>query len=58
MRRVELDHRLDVQIDTESDPVDIDEALARFLLAHVRNTSRSSPVAPDGAVEFQNDPER
>ena len=54
----ELDLRLDVAVDPEAEAVDVDEALARFLLAFVRNQSRSSPVAPDGEVEFSNNPER
>ena len=46
----ELDHRLNVVVDPDADPVDQDAALARFLLSYVRNKrSRSSPAAP--AVE-------
>ena len=54
----ELKCRLDVEVDPDAEPVDVDEAVARFLLAFVRNQSRSSSVAPAAEVEFPNVPER
>jgi len=52
VRRVDLDDRLDVAVDPDADPADWDAALARFLLAFVRNKqSRSPSAAPAEAVE-------
>ena len=40
----ELDDRLDVQVDPDADPVDVDGAVASFLLAYVR--SRPAGFSP------------
>jgi len=48
---------LSVVVDPEAEPADWDLALAKFLLAFVRNKSRSSPGSPAAAVEFQFPPE-
>jgi hypothetical protein len=52
-----LADRLTVEVDPSADPVDWDQAVARFLLAFVRKQSRSSPGSPAAAVEFQQAPE-
>lgn len=46
---IELD--LAVVVDPDADPVDWDQAFARFLLAFVRKRSRSSPAEADGFSE-------
>jgi hypothetical protein len=54
----DLADRLTVQVDQDADPVDVDKAVARFLLAFTRSQSRSSPVTPAAANEFTTTPER
>ena len=49
MRAITADHlqdRIKVRVDPESDPVDVDAAVAKFLLAYVRQQSRPTPAAP------------
>jgi hypothetical protein len=50
MQVADLD--LTVVVDPDAEPVDVDQALARFLLAVVRKQSRSSSGSPAAAVEF------
>ena len=40
----ELERRLDVEVDPDADPVDVDEAVARFLLAFIK---RNGPPCKD-----------
>jgi hypothetical protein len=49
--------RLTVTVDHDAEPVDVDAALAKFLLAFVRSKPRSLPVTPAAAVEFSISPE-
>jgi hypothetical protein len=42
----ETDLDLDVVIDPDAEPADIDEALARFLLAYIRRTHSTTAEAP------------
>jgi hypothetical protein len=48
MRKVvsDLSELVEVRVDPEADPVDVDQALAKFLLAVVRKRSRSAPGSP------------
>jgi len=58
MTSADLDARLAVVVDTEGDPVDVDEALAKFLLSFVRSKQpRSSSAAPAAEVELSQTPE-
>lgn len=41
----DLFDRFDVQVDQDADPVDIDEAVADFLLRFLETTLADSPVA-------------
>lgn len=47
MRIVGTEHdlldRFDVVVDEDADPVDLDQALAEFLLSYVRSTAGASP---------------
>jgi len=45
-------------VDPDASPADWDDALARFLLAYVRQQSRSSSAAPAAEVEFQTTPQQ
>ena len=51
------DPSLDLEVDPDAEPTDIDQALARFLLALVRKQSRSPLTPPAAAVGFLLPPE-
>jgi hypothetical protein len=55
----DLSDRFTVEVDPSVDAVDIDQAVAKFLLAVVRKnkTSRSQPGSPAAAVGFSISPE-
>ena len=57
MTSSDLDPLLDIAVDPDADPTDVDRALAKFLLAYVRQHPRSSSTAPDGEVEVETQPE-
>lgn len=59
MRVVSADPSLDLEVvvDHEADPVDVDQAVAKFLLALVRKQSRPSSAPPAAALEFSIPPE-
>jgi hypothetical protein len=54
----DLSDRLVVQVDPDATPADVDQAVAKFLLAFVKSQLRTTPVTPAAAVVFTTTPER
>lgn len=44
--------RLEVVVDHNAEPADLDEALAGFLLRFTKGSNRLPPAAPAAAVDF------